>query len=264
MLWNSRYFFALHDLIDSPAYLLYTEKNVSTPGGVKMDTIVRELFAMQDCRYRDFHAKLIPNISPDKIIGVRTPELRKYARELAKRPEAKAFLEELPHTYYEENNLHGFLLSILYKDIDVLLEKTEQFLPYVDNWATCDLMSPKLFKKHLPLVFTHIQNWLKSEHVYEVRFALVTLLGFYLDDAFESEMLQMAADVHSEEYYIRMAVAWYFSMALVKQYDVAVKYFETPCMDIWTHNKAIQKALESYRISAERKEYLRSLKLKKQ
>ena len=172
-------------------------------------TITDGLFALKDENYRRFHAKLIPDIPIDNIIGVRTPVLRKYAKEVAKLPEANIFLESLPHSYYEENNLHGALLSLLYpKDIIAFMEQLERFLPYVDNWATCDMLSPKIFKKHLPYVYERVQKWLQSDAVYTIRFGIVTLLGFYLDDAFEPEMLQLVANVRSEEYYVNMAVAW--------------------------------------------------------
>ena len=188
--------------------------------------------------------------------------LRKYAKEVAKLPEAEAFLRELPHTYYEENNLHGALLSLLYpKDIDRFLEELERFLPYVDNWATCDMLSPKIFKKHLPYVYEKVKIWLQSELVYTVRFGIVTLLGFYLDEAFRPEMLQLVADVKSDEYYVKMAVAWYFSIALVKQYEAAIPYIQNKVLEPWTHNKSIQKAIESRRISSDVKVYLRTLKM---
>lgn len=226
--------------------------------------ITKDLFALQDENYRAFHAKLIPNIPFESIIGVRTPALRSYAKELAKTKEAKIFLQNLPHTYYEENNLHGALLSLIYKkDIEEFLEQLEKFLPYVDNWATCDMLSPKIFKKHLPRVYEKVKQWLKSSHTYTVRFGIVTLLGFYLDDAFEPEMLALVAEVKSEEYYIKMAVAWYFSIALVKQYDSTVSYMEQQVLEPWTHNKAIQKAIESRRIGDETKRYLRTLKIGK-
>lgn len=227
-----------------------------------MKQITEDLFALQDKEYQAFHAKLIPNVPSEKVIGVRTPALRKYAKEAAKLPEIHDFLNELPHTYYEENNLHGALLGILYKDIGQYLEKLEQFLPYVNNWATCDMMSPKIFKKNLPLVYEYVKKWLKSKETYTVRFAIVTLLGFYLDEAFEPEMLQLVADVKSDEYYIKMAVAWYFSIALIKQYDTTISYFTEPVLETWTHNKAIQKAVESYRIDEKTKVYLKTLKRK--
>lgn len=228
-----------------------------------MEQIVKELYVLRDLNYQAFHAKLMPNIDSERIIGVRTPVLRKYAKEIAKRPEAKTFLEELPHTYYEENNLHGFLLPLLYKDVAELLDRLDIFLPYIDNWATCDSISPKVFKKDLPMVYERVKKWLQSEYTYEVRFGIVTLLGFFLDDAFEPEMLKLVADVKSEEYYIKMAAAWYFSFALIKQYEASILYFQAPCLDPWIHNKAIQKAVESYRIAPEIKDYLRTLKMKK-
>ena len=226
-------------------------------------TIKDGLFALKDENYRRFHAKLIPDIPIDNIIGVRTPVLRKYAKEVAKLPEANIFSESLPHIYYEENNLHGALLSLLYpKDIIAFMEQLERFLPYVDNWATCDMLSPKIFKKHLPYVYERVQKWLQSDAVYTIRFGIVTLLGFYLDDAFEPEMLQLVANVRSEEYYVNMAVAWYFSMALVKQYDATLPYIQNRVLEPWTHNKSIQKAIESRRIPQETKAYLRGLKIR--
>lgn len=226
-------------------------------------TITDGLFALKDENYRRFHAKLIPDIPIDNIIGVRTPVLRKYAKEVAKLPEANIFLESLPHSYYEENNLHGALLSLLYpKDIIAFMEQLERFLPYVDNWASCDMLSPKIFKKHLPYVYERVQKWLQSDAVYTIRFGIVTLLGFYLDNAFEPEMLQLVANVRSEEYYVNMAVAWYFSMALVKQYDATLPYIQNRVLEPWTHNKSIQKAIESRRIPQETKAYLRGLKIR--
>lgn len=226
-------------------------------------TITDGLFALKDENYRRFHAKLIPDIPIDNIIGVRTPVLRKYAKEVAKLPEANIFLESLPHSYYEENNLHGALLSLLYpKDIIAFMEQLERFLPYVDNWATCDMLSPKIFKKHLSYVYERVQKWLQSDAVYTIRFGIVTLLGFYLDDAFEPEMLQLVANVRSEEYYVNMAVAWYFSMALVKQYDATLPYIQNRVLEPWTHNKSIQKAIESRRIPQETKAYLRGMKIR--
>ena len=227
------------------------------------DTITEGLFKLKDENYRAFHAKLIPNIPIDKMIGVRTPALRSYAREVAKLPETQVFLQELPHTYYEENNLHGALLPLLYQnDIEAFLAELERFLPYVDNWATCDMLSPKIFRKHLPYVYEKVQKWLKSDHVYTIRFGIVTLLGFYLDDAFEPDMLRLVANIKSEQFYVKMAVAWYFSVALVKQYDLAFPYIQNQVLEPWTHNKSIPKAIESRRITSEKKEYLKSLKIK--
>ncbi len=226
-----------------------------------MEKITKELFALRDESYFQFHKKLIPEISEENIIGVRTPVLRAYAKEVAKRPEAYAFLQELPHTYYEENNLHGALLGLLYKDVENYLQEVEKFLPYIDNWATCDMMGPKVFKKNLPLVYEHVKKWIASGDTYTVRFGIVTLLGYFLEDAFLTEMLDLAAGINSEEYYIKMAVAWYFSMALVKQYDAAIPYLQKQVMPTWTHNKAIQKAIESRQIDETTKDYLRTLKV---
>lgn len=228
-----------------------------------MEEITKGLFALQDETYRAFHSKLMPEISYERIIGVRTLQLRKYAREVAKMPYAQDFLEELPHFYYEENNLHGALLAYFYGDVEEYLNQLEKFLPYVDNWATCDMMSPKVFQKNLPLVYEKVKEWLKSGQTYTMRFGIVTLLGFFLDDAFEPEMLTLVAGVRSEEYYVKMAVAWYFSIALVKQYDAAITFFTEPVLEPWTHNKALQKATESLRIDKQTKDYLKSLKIKK-
>ena len=225
-----------------------------------MKKITEELFQLRDESYHAFHKKLIPNVPEEKIIGIRTPTLRAYAKELAKQPEAYEFLQELPHAYYEEYNLHGALLSHLYKDVELYLVELEKLLPYVDNWATCDMMGPKVFKKNLPLVYESVKKWLTSEEIYTVRFGIVTLLGYFLEDAFEEEMLSLVASIDSDEYYVKMAVAWYFSMALVKQYEATIPYIEKKILPQWTHNKAIQKAIESRQITKETKTYLRTLK----
>lgn len=230
---------------------------------MSLNPLTQALFELKDDNYREFHAKLIPNVPAEKIIGVRTPALRDFAKKVAKMQEVRAFLKDLPHFYYEENNLHGALLSLIFSnDIGQFLAEIERFLPYVDNWATCDMLSPKIFKKNLPLVYEKVKGWLKSGKTYTVRFGIVTLLGFFLDDAFKPEMLQLVADVKPGEFYVKMAAAWYFSVALVKQYDAALPYFKNKQLDPWTHNKAIQKALESRRVSPETKEYLKSLKVK--
>ena len=227
-----------------------------------MHIIQSKLLALKDQSYKDFHAKLIPNIDPDTIIGVRTPKLKALAKEIYKEDYIDDFLNELPHKYYEENNLHAAITILKYKDPVKLMEKVEAFLPFIDNWATCDTFSCKLFKKYPDFLYEHILNWLKSDQVYTVRYGIVTLMSFYLDDNFKPEMLDLIAEIKSDEYYVDMAIAWYFSIALVKQYDYAIKYFENPCIKKWTHNKSIQKAIESRRISAETKDYLRSLKIK--
>lgn len=217
------------------------------------------LFALQDQGYREFQCKLMPTVDRDTVIGVRTPELRKLAKAFGKTPEASGFLESLPHLYYEENNIHGFLLAEL-KDPDEAIAALDRFLPYVDNWATCDLISPKSFKKHPPQVLEAARRWMGDEHPYTVRFGIGVLMGFYLDDAFQPEQLDWVADIRREEYYVNMMIAWYFATALAKQYDAALPYLERHRLANWTHNKAIQKAIESYRVSDAQKAYLRTLK----
>ncbi len=218
----------------------------------------RELFALGDEKYRDFHKKLVPTVDEERIIGIRVPELRKYAKAFPVQ-DRTAYLNLLPHRYIEENNLHAFLICGI-KDFDVAMNRTEEFLPYIDNWATCDSFMPKVFKKYPDEVYAKVKEWLHSRHTYTVRYALVTLLNNFLDEEFSAEMLDLTANLRSEEYYINMAIAWYFSIALVKQYDAALPYIKERRLDRWTHNKAIQKAIESYRINSETKAYLRSLK----
>jgi len=225
------------------------------------EEIQRRLFELQDLGYKEFSSKLMPTVNPETVIGVRTPDLRKLAKELSKTPEALEFLKILPHTYYEENNLHGFLIETI-KDYDAAIAAIDAFLQYIDNWATCDLMSPKVFKKHLPELYEKIIFWLKSDKTYTVRFGIGMLLGFYLDEQFRPDMLELVAGVRSEEYYINMMIAWYFATALAKQYDATLPYIQELRLEKWTHNKAIQKAIESYRISDESKAYLRTLKVK--
>ena len=224
-------------------------------------TVQARLFELQDPKYRDFQCKLMPTVDPDTVIGVRTPELRKFAKAFGKEAEAADYLKILPHRYYEENNLHGFLIEGM-KDYGQVIAALDAFLPYVDNWATCDLMSPKIFKKHLPELREQIQVWMASSHTYTIRFGIEMLMTFYLDEQFQPEYLDWVADVHSEEYYVNMMIAWYFATALAKQYDAALPYLQEHRLEPWTHNKAIQKAIESYRITDEQKAYLRSLKVK--
>ena len=225
-------------------------------------SIKERLFEMQDLAYRNFHSKLIPTVDKDSIIGVRTPELRKLAKELNGTAEAEEFLSLLPHYYYEENNLHGFLLEYI-KDYDACIAELNKFLPYVDNWATCDMMAPKCFKKNLSQLSEQCKLWIASGKTYMVRFAVNMLMKYYLDDNFSPEYPELVASVASEDYYIKMVVAWYFATALAKQYDAILPYLENRRLETWTHNKTIQKALESYRINAEQKQYLRTLKIKK-
>ncbi len=221
--------------------------------------IIEDLFALQDVPYGDFQAKLTPGIPREKFIGVRVPEVRKLAKKLIKEPEADVFLQELPHTYYDENMLHGLLISEI-KDYETCIEKLEHFLPYVDNCAVCDIMSPKVFKKHKKELLSKIREWSASDKVYTCRFGLEMLMTYYLDDDFKAEYLEIPASVHSEEYYVQMMVAWFFATALAKQWDDSIIYLKEQRLDDWVHNKTIQKACESYRITSEQKDYLRTLK----
>lgn len=219
------------------------------------------LFALKDEKYKEFQKKLIPTVDENTVIGVRTPVLRKYAKEVSGTPGAVIFMQTLPHEYYEENNLHGMLIETM-KDYDECIAYLDEFLPYVDNWATCDLISPRVFKKHKDELLVKIKEWMASDRVYTIRFGMEMLMTHFLDEDFKPEYLGMAADVHSEEYYVNMMIAWFFATALAKQYEASLPYIENHCMDRWTHNKTIQKAIESYRITDEQKRYLKSLKIK--
>lgn len=220
------------------------------------------LFELQDLKYRDFHAKLMPTVNKEKIIGVRTPALRVFAKKYGKTDEAKEYLQILPHQYYEENNLHGLLIEQI-KDYDTCLEELERFLPYIDNWATCDMLAVKVVKNHLDTFIDEVYRWMESDHAYTIRFAISMLMRYYLEDAFQMEYPEKVAQIRSEEYYVNMMRAWYFATALAKQYDKILPFIEKQKLDVWTHNKTIQKAIESYRITPEQKEYLRGLKIKK-
>lgn len=219
------------------------------------------LFELADRKYKEFHEKLIPNVNPDFVIGVRTPVLRKLAKEIYADVDIHLFLEELPHTYYEENNLHAFIIEYI-KDFDECVSAVEEFLPYVDNWATCDMMSPKVFKKHLPKLFVKINEWIASDKVYTVRFGIGMLMKYFLDERFLPEYNEIPASVDSDEYYVKMMIAWYYATALAKQYDATIPYIENKRLSICIHNKAISKAVESRRITEEQKAYLKSLKIK--
>ncbi len=219
------------------------------------------LFELQDLGYRDFHSKLMPTVPKEKIIGVRVPQLRKFAKEFAKTEDSKDFLKILPHKYYEEDNLHAFLIEQI-KDFDECISALDDFLLYVDNWATCDMMTPKVFKNNTEKLLSKIEEWLISDYTYQVRFAMGMLMKFYLDENFDEKYLKLAASVKSDEYYIKMMIAWYFATALAKQWEKTVSYIENKVLDKWTHNKTIQKAVESYRITKEQKEYLKQLKIK--
>ncbi len=213
---------------------------------------------MQDTAYRDFHSRLIPEIDKAKVIGVRTPELRKFAKKLYSTQQAEKFIKSLPHKYYDENNLHAFLIEQI-TDFNVVISTIEAFLPFVDNWATCDMMRPKVFKKHLPELKEKCLEWIKSGETYTVRFGIVMLMTHFLDSEFSPGILSAVAQINCNEYYISMAVAWFFATALAKQYEHTLPYIERRSLDTHTHKKAIQKARESYRITAEQKLYLKSL-----
>lgn len=233
--------------------------------GMKMkpevQQIQKQLFALQDKSYQAFQSKLMPTLPAEKVIGVRTPVLRKLAKQLAGTPQAEVFLRSLPHEYYEENNLHAFLLENI-RDYSMVLWETEKFLPYIDNWATCDGFCPKVFAKHRAELLRPIRRWLNSGEVYTMRFAMNMLMRFYLDEEFRPEYLAWVAGVYSEEYYLNMMRAWYFATALAKQPDAALPWLTEKRLDAWTHNKTIQKAVESYRIPDEMKRLLRGLRIR--
>lgn len=220
------------------------------------EMISKTLLDMGDEKYRDFNCKLIPNIDKSRIIGIRTPLLRSFAKNLNNYEE---FMETLPHKFFEENNLHAFLIE-RERDFDKCIEKLNIFLPYVDNWATCDCMKPKVLKKEQEKLLEHIKIWIASKDTYTVRFGINLLMSFYLDDKFDNEYHTLVANVESTEYYINMMRAWYFATALAKQYEQTLPYIENKVLDVWTHNKTIQKATESLRITKHQKEYLKTFK----
>lgn len=227
------------------------------------DEILEKLFALRDEKYGAFTARAVPNVPADRFIGVRTPDLRRLAKELAAREDAGEFLSSAPHAFFEENQLHAFMISGM-KDYGGCIAAVRAFLPFVDNWATCDQMSPGPFKKHKSELPPEINNWIASDETYTVRFAIKMLMEHFLDADFDPSYPEKVAAVRSEEYYVRMMVAWYFATALAKQYDAAVLFLEERRLDPWTHNKTISKATESYRIFPEKKEYLKTLRIKKQ
>lgn len=227
---------------------------------IKVD-IQQELFALQDLSYRDFHAKLMPTVDKARVIGVRTPKLRVFAKEFGKTEEAKEFLKVLPHQYYEENNLHGLLIEQI-KDYPTLIRELNRFLPCIDNWATCDLLTVRVVKKHLDTFTEEVERWLASDHTYTIRFGIGMLMRYYLEEHFSLEYPEKVVKIRSEEYYVNMMRAWYFATALAKQYEAIFPFLEEKRLDAWTHNKTIQKAIESYRITQEQKAYLRTLRIK--
>ena len=225
-----------------------------------MNELQQHLFGMRDATYAAFIAKLTPGFPPSHFIGVRVPLLRTIARSFAKEEAAsQRFLSHLPHSYYEEDMLHGMLISLV-KDYDRCLDLTDRFLPYVDNWAVCDTLSPKVFAKHKAQLLENILRWSSSSHTYTCRFGLRMLMTHFLDDSFSADFLEIPAAIRSEEYYVKMMVAWFFATALAKQWEATLPYLENRQLDPWTHRKTIQKAIESYRIPPERKDYLRTLR----
>ena len=223
--------------------------------------VLKSLLSMQDTEYKAFHSKLMPTISPDLVIGVRVPLLRKFAKGFAKTEEVGKFLNSLPHKYYEENNLHAFIIQ-QEKDFDSALEYTKAFLPYIDNWATCDMFRPKVFGKNPEKILPEILSWLSSDKPFTVRFGIGLLHSFFLDENFSPEFLDIVSKIRSDEYYVNMMVAWYFQTALVKQYSFAIPYITEKKLPKWVHNKTIRKAIESFRITKEDKEYLKTFVIK--
>ena len=227
-----------------------------------IEHIRRRLYELADPVYGEFQSKLIPDMDRTHFIGVRTPALRNLAKELYGTDEATEFLNDLPHTYFDENQLHAFLVSRA-KPFDICIKEVDKFLPYVNNWATCDQMSPAIFKKNTDLLLPRVFSWIDSDHIYTVRFGIGMLMQHFLDDLFDNKYPEKVSRIRSDEYYINMMIAWYFATALAKQYDAVLPFLEEQKLSAWVHNKTIQKAVESYRITDEQKTYLRSLRIKK-
>ena len=223
-----------------------------------MDSIKEKLFKLQDKKYQELQSKIIPNIDSSTIIGVRTPEIKKLAKEVVK-GDYKPFLEELPHKYYDENQLHAFIISEI-KNYDECIKYINAFLPYINNWATCDTLIPKVFKKNPDKLIIEVKKWIKSKDTYTIRYGIGTLMRFYLNDKFKEDYLELVSKIKSNEYYVNMMIAWFFATSLAKQYDKTIKYIENNKLDTWVHNKTIQKAIESYRITDKQKDYLRKYK----
>lgn len=221
--------------------------------------LYNRLIEVKDDEYRKFQVKLVPNISPETILGVRTPEMRKIAKEVFASDYRDGFLNDLPHKYYEENMIHFFILAMI-KDFDQCVQRVEEFLPYVDCWPVSDQASPKVFKKNHQKILLYIKKWISSEHVYTARFGIRMLMNEFLGEDFREEYLELAASKKGEDYYLKMMIAWYFATALAKRYDETIPYIENRRLDEWVHRKAIQKAVESYRVPEEKKVYLRSLR----
>ena len=222
-------------------------------------SVYERLMKYQDLEYRDFQSRIVPNIDKKTIIGVRTPQMREIVKDIYGTDEATKFIKKLPHKYYEENLVHFFLISKI-KVFDECVKEVERFLPYIDCWPVCDQSSPTVFKKHHDKLLPLIKKWIDSDHIYTSRFGMRILMNEFLDKDFREEYLEWVASKKSEDYYLKMMVAWYFATALAKQYDATIKYIENKKLDPWVHQKTIQKAIESFRVSDEHKAYLRTLK----
>ena len=225
----------------------------------ELTELQKQLFELQDIKYRDFHSKLMPETAKEKIIGIRTSVLRKFARVLAGTPESEDFLQQLPHQFYEENNLHMMLIAQI-KDYDKCISETEKFLPYIDNWATCDSPLPKCFDKNKEDILERAKKWIAADTTYVKRYGMGVMMRLFLDEDFKEEYIQLVAGVKSEEYYVNMMIAWYMATALAKQWDAAIPYIQEHRLSEWVHRKSIQKAVESYRITPEQKDYLKGLR----
>jgi 3-methyladenine DNA glycosylase AlkD len=228
-----------------------------------INKIKNDLLLMQDKTYKDFHSKLMPTINPNSIIGIRVPVLRDYAKKLFKENSIESlnsFLKNLPHEFYEENNIHAFIIEKI-NNFDECIFYLENFLPYIDNWATCDMLNPKIFKTNYEKLLEKIYQWINSDSVYTVRFAIGMLMRYFLDEKFETKYLDLVVSINSEEYYINMMRAWFFATALAKQYEQTFPYIKNYSLDKWTHNKSIQKANESFRITKDQKEELKKFRV---
>lgn len=223
------------------------------------EEILKELFSLKDEKYKEFSSSLMPTVDKETVIGVRMPVIRKLARKLCKEKQYEEFLNSLPHCYYEENNLHAFIIAEI-KEFEKCVEETEKFLPFVDNWATCDGLRPLVFKKQNEKLLPYIKKWLKSEHTYTIRFGIECLMNYFLDEKFDEEYLKIVSEIKSEEYYVNMMIAWFFATALAKRYQSTLPYIERKLLSDFVHKKTIQKAVESYRLTKEQKEYLKTLR----
>ena len=222
-------------------------------------TLINKLIKIKDEKYKEFQAKLVPNIPKENILGIRTPDMRKIAKEIYTSGEKDKFLNELPHKYYEENLIHFFIISMI-KDFDECIKKVDEFLPYVDCWPVSDQATPTSFKKNHEKLLPYIKKWIRSKHIYTARFGIRMLMNEFLGDDFKEEFLELVASIKTDEYYLKMMIAWYFATALAKRYNETIPYFENKCLDEWIHKKGIQKAIESYRVTEEHKIYLKSIK----